>query len=75
MALLSGSHSGQDPNLAEAGHGTRVKVCGIVEPTEVDVLAAHQIDFVGLWGACRAAHTTLIVNVGGRWPEPSPPGV
>lgn len=49
VALLSGSHSGQDPNLAEAGHGTRVKVCGIVEPTEVDVLAAHQIDFVGLW--------------------------
>lgn len=49
MAVLSGSHSGQDPDLAEAGHGTRVKVCGIVEPAEVDVLATHQIDFVGLW--------------------------
>ncbi len=49
MALLSGSHSGQDWELAEAGHGTRVKVCGIVEPTEVDALAAHHVDFVGLW--------------------------
>jgi phosphoribosylanthranilate isomerase len=49
VALLSGSHSGQDWELAEAGHGTRVKVCGIVEPTEVDALAAHRVDFVGLW--------------------------
>lgn len=45
MALLRGSHRG----LAEAGHSTRVKVCGIVEPAEVDVLAAARIDFVGLW--------------------------
>jgi phosphoribosylanthranilate isomerase len=49
VAVLNGSHSGQDPDLAEAGHGTRVKVCGIVEPAEVDVLATHEIDFVGLW--------------------------
>jgi phosphoribosylanthranilate isomerase len=49
VALLSGSHSGQDRELTETGQGTRVKVCGIVEPAEVDVLAAHRIDFVGLW--------------------------
>jgi phosphoribosylanthranilate isomerase len=49
VALVSGSHSRQDRALAEAGHGTRVKVCGIVEPAEVDVLAANRIDFVGLW--------------------------
>jgi phosphoribosylanthranilate isomerase len=49
VALLSGSHSGQDRELAEAGHGTRVKVCGIVDPMEIDVLAAHRTDFVGLW--------------------------
>jgi phosphoribosylanthranilate isomerase len=24
-------------------------VCGIVEPAELDVLAAHQVDWVGLW--------------------------
>jgi phosphoribosylanthranilate isomerase len=51
VALLSGSHSGQDRELAETGHRTRVKVCGIVEPAEVDVLAALHIDFVGLWWA------------------------
>jgi phosphoribosylanthranilate isomerase len=26
-----------------------VKVCGIVEPAEIDALAAHKVDFVGLW--------------------------
>jgi phosphoribosylanthranilate isomerase len=49
VALVSGSHSGQDRALAEAGHGTRVKVCGIVEPAELGVLATHRIEFVGLW--------------------------
>ncbi len=49
MALLSGSHRGQNQELAEAGHGTRVKVCGIVDPAEIAVLSAHRIDFVGLW--------------------------
>jgi phosphoribosylanthranilate isomerase len=28
---------------------TKVKVCGIVEPAEIDVLAAEAIDWVGLW--------------------------
>src|SRR5262245_32040475 len=35
----------------QAGDGarTRVKVCGIVEPAEIDLLAARDVDFVGLW--------------------------
>lgn len=74
MALLSGSHSGQDWELAEAGHGTRVKVCGIVEPAEVEVLAAHRVDFVGLWwGVPGGPHDldrdrwrALAANVAGR---------
>ena len=28
---------------------TRVKVCGIVERPEIDLLAARGVDFVGLW--------------------------
>jgi len=28
---------------------TKVKVCGIVEPAELDALRAHQVDLVGLW--------------------------
>jgi phosphoribosylanthranilate isomerase len=28
-----------------------VKVCGIVEPTELEALSAHQVDLVGLWRA------------------------
>lgn len=52
MATLSGSHQGRSeikPGLGDAGHGTRVKVCGIVEPSEIDVLATQRVDFVGLW--------------------------
>ena len=33
-----------------SGNGaTRVKVCGIKEPAEIDVLASQDVDFVGLW--------------------------
>lgn len=51
MALLSGSHPGpgEPGELGEVGRGTRVKVCGIIDPAEIDVLASRQIDFVGLW--------------------------
>ena len=45
MALLSGSHSGQ----ASRTGTTCLKVCGIVEPGEIDTLAAHRVDLVGLW--------------------------
>lgn len=45
MALLSGSHSGHANRTGTAF----VKVCGIVEPGEIDTLAAHRVDLVGLW--------------------------
>jgi len=45
VALLSGSHSGQ----ASRTGTTCLKVCGIVEPAEIDTLAAHGVDLVGLW--------------------------
>ncbi|HUA06870.1 MAG TPA: hypothetical protein VMB27_23395 [Solirubrobacteraceae bacterium] len=45
MALLSGSHSGQ----ASRTGTICLKVCGIVEPGEIDTLAAHGVDLVGLW--------------------------
>jgi phosphoribosylanthranilate isomerase len=38
-----------DDRLSDTALGTRVKVCGIVEPAEIDLLAAHGVDFVGLW--------------------------
>jgi len=38
-----------DENLSDSSLGTRVKVCGIVEPAEIDLLAARGVDFVGLW--------------------------
>jgi phosphoribosylanthranilate isomerase len=38
-----------DDRLSDAGLGPRVKVCGIVEPPELDLLAAQGVDFVGLW--------------------------
>lgn len=44
MALLSG-HTGR----SETGHGPRLKVCGITEPAEIDLLADRGVDFVGLW--------------------------
>jgi phosphoribosylanthranilate isomerase len=45
VALLSGSHSGQ----ASTTGRICVKVCGIVEPEELDTLAAHHVDLAGLW--------------------------
>jgi phosphoribosylanthranilate isomerase len=41
--------SDRDDRLASAELGARLKVCGITEPTEIDLLAAQQVDFVGLW--------------------------
>ncbi len=38
-----------DARLAEPGGAARVKVCGIVERSELDLLAAQGVDFVGLW--------------------------
>jgi phosphoribosylanthranilate isomerase len=41
--------SARDDRLVSAELGARVKVCGITEPTEIDLLARQQVDFVGLW--------------------------
>jgi phosphoribosylanthranilate isomerase len=38
-----------DDPLSNSRLGTRVKVCGIVERAEIDLLAAREVDFVGLW--------------------------
>lgn len=38
-----------DDRLTDVSLGTRIKVCGITEPAEIDLLAAQQVDFVGLW--------------------------
>jgi phosphoribosylanthranilate isomerase len=37
--------------LADPTRQTRIKVCGATTPSEVDVLAAAGVDFVGLWYA------------------------
>ena len=38
-----------DDRLTDTSLGNRVKVCGIVEAGEIDLLAAQAVDFVGLW--------------------------
>jgi phosphoribosylanthranilate isomerase len=38
-----------DDQLASAEQGTRIKVCGITEPAEIDLLGGQRVDFVGLW--------------------------
>jgi phosphoribosylanthranilate isomerase len=38
-----------DGGLAEVAQGTLVKVCGITERAELDLLAARGVDLVGLW--------------------------
>jgi phosphoribosylanthranilate isomerase len=38
-----------DDRLANAELGARVKVCGITESGEIDLLGNQQVDFVGLW--------------------------
>jgi phosphoribosylanthranilate isomerase len=43
------AHTTHLAELASVELGTRVKVCGITEPAEIDVLAGQEVDFVGLW--------------------------
>jgi phosphoribosylanthranilate isomerase len=38
-----------DDRLTDVNMGPRLKVCGITEPAEIDVLAGESVDFVGLW--------------------------
>ncbi len=50
MADRETSVAQMDENgLARAGASTRLKVCGMVERSEIDLLAARGVDFVGLW--------------------------
>ena len=47
------------------GHA-RVKVCGITEPAELDALATHGVDFVGLWYGVPGGPADLPLD---RWRE------
>ena len=38
-----------DDRLTDTTLGTRIKVCGIVDRTELDLLRTQGVDFVGLW--------------------------
>jgi phosphoribosylanthranilate isomerase len=38
-----------DDRLSDASLGTRIKVCGITDAAEIDVLRDRRVDFVGLW--------------------------
>jgi phosphoribosylanthranilate isomerase len=38
-----------DDRLSDPSLDTRIKVCGITVPQEIDLLTDQQIDFVGLW--------------------------
>jgi len=46
--------------------GPRVKVCGITDSSEVDLLAGQQVDFVGLWHGVPGGPTDLPLD---RWRE------
>lgn len=48
MSVQSDSSATETLDASPAGR-TKVKVCGIVEPAEIDALIAQRIDFVGLW--------------------------
>jgi phosphoribosylanthranilate isomerase len=41
--------SDRDDRLASVDSGARIKVCGIRDQAEIDLLARQQVDFVGLW--------------------------
>jgi|GEM_PF-768100 len=49
MPTQTASRADLDARLARADLGPRLKVCGIKEPAEVDLLAGQRVDFAGLW--------------------------
>jgi phosphoribosylanthranilate isomerase len=49
-----------------SGNGTKVKVCGIREPSEIDVLAGRGVDFAGLWYGVPGGPADLPLN---EWRE------
>jgi phosphoribosylanthranilate isomerase len=50
---------GLEERLTDVGSGARVKVCGITEPSEIELLAAQPVDFVGLWYGVPGGPTDL----------------
>jgi phosphoribosylanthranilate isomerase len=48
-----------DERLSEVGAGARIKVCGITELPEIDLLASQPVDFVGLWYGVPGGPTDL----------------
>ena len=48
-----------DDRLTDVTMGTRLKVCGITEPAELDLLEANSVDFVGLWYGVPGGPTDL----------------
>ncbi len=51
-----------DGVLSDVTLGPRIKVCGITDRSELDVLAAESVDFVGLWWGVPGGPHDLPVN-------------
>jgi phosphoribosylanthranilate isomerase len=49
MPAQTANRADVDGRLKRPEDGTRIKVCGITQPAEVEALAAQQVDFCGLW--------------------------
>jgi phosphoribosylanthranilate isomerase len=49
MTMPTAHPTDLDDRLANVELGARVKVCGITEAAEIDLLGNQQVDFVGLW--------------------------
>ena len=58
-----------DERLTQLGSGARVKVCGITERSEIDLLAAQPVDFVGLWYGVPGGPTDLPLDAWRRLTE------
>jgi hypothetical protein len=60
--------------LARAESGARTKVCGITDPSEIDLLARQQVDFVGLWHGVPGARGAALLQARSRPVDLAPPG-
>jgi phosphoribosylanthranilate isomerase len=49
MPTQTASRTDLDGRLTRPELGARVKVCGIKQPAEIDLLAARGVDFAGVW--------------------------
>jgi phosphoribosylanthranilate isomerase len=52
----------RNERLTQTGSGARVKVCGIVDPAEIELLSAQPVDFVGLWYGVPGGPTDLSLD-------------